>query len=82
MVKQFIDGTLSRTSTPVRVDLDVMAMKRYSTFPKLLGWILAIRWFSVISRILIGRGEVLPLCRDSANVFYSPIRLGCKYLLG
>ena len=37
----------------VRVDLGVIAMKRYSTFPKPLG--LTMRWFSVISRTLVSR---------------------------
>ena len=33
-------------------------------------WSLTIRLFSVISRTLVG--GVLPLCRDSVGVFYSP----------
>ena len=38
-------------------------------------WNLTIRLFSVISRTLIG-GGVLPLCRGSVSVFYSPSQLG------
>ena len=54
-----------------RVDLGAMAMKGYSTFPKLQhSWNLTIRLFSVISRTLV-RG-VLPLCRGAVSVFYSP----------
>ena len=37
-----------------RVDLGAMSMKGYSTFTKVLGLGFAIRWFSVISRIVIG----------------------------
>ena len=50
----------------VRVDLGVMAMKRYSAFP--------IRLFSVISRTLVGRG-VLSLCRDAVGVFCNTTQL-------
>ena len=38
-------------------------------------WILTIGLFSVISRTLDGE-EVLALCRDAVDVFYSPKRLG------
>ena len=59
-----------------RVDLGVMAMKGYSTFPKAPALLdLTIRLFSVISRTLVG-GGVLPLCRGAVGVFYSPSWLG------
>ena len=32
------------------------------------------RWFSVISRTLVG-GGVLPICRGAVGIFYSPSRL-------
>ena len=38
--------------------------------PNLQGWSLTIRWFNTISRTLVG--GVLPLCRDTVGVFYSP----------
>ena len=37
-------------------------------------WSLTIRYFSVISWILIG--GVLPFCRDAVTVFYSPSQMG------
>ena len=52
-------------------------------FPKLQHhWNLIIRLFSVISRTLIGRGEVLPLCRGAVGVFYRPSRLSKKKCCG
>ena len=39
-------------------------------------WNLTIRLFSVISRTVIGGGEVLPLCREAVGVFYRPGLMG------
>ena len=41
----------------------------HKTKPKLQDLSLPIRWFSVISRILVGK--ILSLCRDAPGVFYS-----------
>ena len=41
----------------VSVDLEAMAMKRYSIFPKALRLEPTIRWFNVISRTVIGEGR-------------------------
>ena len=46
--------------------------------PNLQGWILTIRFFSVISRTLVLGGGSLPPCRYTVSVFYSPSRLGYK----
>ena len=43
-------------------------------FPNLHSWNLAIGWFSIISRSLVG--GVLLLCRDAIRVFYRTCRLG------
>ena len=52
-----IDRTLSGATTPVRVELGAMAINGYSAFPKLQHyWSLTIKFFSVISRTLVGRG--------------------------
>ena len=48
-------------------------MKEYFVFPK-TPIILTIRLFSVMTRTFVG--GVLPLCRDSINVFCCPSRLG------
>ena len=69
-----IDKTLSGASTPARVDLGAMAIKRYSAFPNF--WSFTVRSFCVISNTLIKGGVVLPLCRDAVGVFYSLNRLG------
>ena len=61
-----------------RVDLGAMAMKVCPAFlktPVSLG--LTIRFFSVISSILIL--GVVPLCRGTVGVFYSPRRPGWYY---
>ena len=50
----------------VRMDLGVMVMKATSHFPVFHDS--SIRWFSVISRILVG-GGVLPFCREAVGVF-------------
>ena len=42
--------------------------------PQSLG--LTIRLFSVISKTLVMKGAVLPICRDEVGVFYSTNRLG------
>ena len=58
-------------SLQARVDLGVMVMKGYSSFPKPPTLLEPrIRLFSVISRTFIE--EVLPLCREAVSVFYSP----------
>ena len=54
-----------------RVDMGVMAMKGYSTFPKapaLLGPLI-IKLFSVIYKTLIEEREVLSLWRDADSVY-------------
>ena len=38
------------------MNLEVMTMNGYSSFPKLQGWNLTIRWFSAISRTLFDDG--------------------------
>ena len=54
-----------------KVDLGAMAIKRHLNSPKLqYHWNLIIRFFSVVSRTLVG--EVLSLCRVAVGVFYSP----------
>ena len=59
------------------VDLGAFAMKEYSTFfkdPALL------EPRHQIINVIIGHslvGRVLPLCRDTVVVFYSPRQLGC-----
>ena len=51
----FIERTLSGTTTPAKVDLGAMAMKEYSASPKTPALLEPhIRWFSVITRILVG----------------------------
>ena len=57
-----------------RVDLEAMAIKEYSAFPKasaLLELHHQIQ-FSVISRILVGGGGILLLCRDAVSVLTAP----------
>ena len=51
--------------------LEVMALKEYSTFNKVeYYWSHMIRLLKVISRTLFE--GILPLCRDTVGVFYSP----------
>ena len=50
-----------------KVDLRVMAMKRYSTFPKAPGYSLG----SYAGHLL---RDVLPLCRDAVGLSYTPNR--------
>ena len=52
-------GLLQVLPFRARVDLGAMAMKGCSAFPK-------------NPRELTGGGGVLPLCRDTVDVFYSP----------
>ena len=60
-----------------RVDLEARAINGYSAFAKLQHhWNFIIRLFSVISRILIGGGGLLLLCRGAVGVFYSTSRRG------
>ena len=57
-------------------------MKGDSAFPKAPELLVShhqIRLFNVISRALMG--DVLPLCRDAVNIFYSCSRLGCEWVL-
>ena len=68
-----IDRTLSGATTLGQSG--TIAMKGYSTVPKSPR--LAIRLFTVISKILGGGGGgVLFLCRHAVGVFYSPSKLG------
>ena len=56
----------------LRVDLGVMTIKEYFTFPKSLGQEPHHQMqFSVISQILIVGGS-LNTCKDSVGIFYSP----------
>ena len=60
---------------PCTVDLGVIKMKKYSTFPK--APVLELHHqmqFSAISRTLV-REWVLLICRDTVGVFNSPNRL-------
>ena len=59
-------GPYQVLSLLVRVNLGVMAVKAYFTFPK-APWSLTIRLFNVISRTLIE--EVFPLYKDAVGVF-------------
>ena len=58
----------------VRVNLETMAMKGHSNFPKapsdgLVSYLGHLSWSEV---------GVLPFCRDAVGVFYSPNLLGWK----
>ena len=57
-----------------RLDLDAMAMKGCSTFPKLHYWSLTFRLFGIISRTFIS--GVLLLYRDTVGVFCCSSWLG------
>ena len=63
-----------------RVDLEAMALKEYSAFPKAPTLLKPHYQIAcVMSRTLIG--GVLPLCKDAVGVFYSPSQLGlCVYI--
>ncbi len=64
--------TTRGTLTSVRMDLGVMAIKRFSTFPKALELEPHYQMqFSDISRTLIVREEVKHVFKDAAGVFYS-----------
>ena len=65
----------------IRVDLGVMAINWYTLhFPKVQPYRnLTIRLFIVIDGTLVG--GILPLCRDTIDVFYSPSRLGKHHFL-
>ena len=52
-----IDGTLTGTTTPGQGRLGIMVMKGNPHSPKLHDWRLSFRWFSVISRTLVGGGS-------------------------
>ena len=54
------DGTLTGTTILGQSGLGVMAVKRYSWFPKLQDWNLTIRWFSIIPRTLVNGGRSQP----------------------
>ena len=58
-----------------RVDLRVIAMKRYSAFPKAPA-LLEPHHQVVQCHIQDTRLGILPLCRGAVSVFYSPSRLG------
>ena len=62
----------------VRVELGVMAMKVYSTFPQssMTG---ASPFDSLLSYPGCVSEEVFPLCRDTLSVFYTPSQLGYKF---
>ena len=69
-----IDRTLLGATTSGHSGLGVMAVKRYSAFPKTSALLeVHYSWFSVISRTLIW--GILPLCRDAVTGFYTPSRL-------
>ena len=60
----------------IKVDLGVMALKGYLTFPKAPGQEPHHQiQFSVISKTLINMP--LPLCSDAAVIFYNCNQLGC-----
>ena len=50
------------------MDVKAIAMKGYSTFPKVKNYSFAIRWFSVINRTLVG--ESYPY-KDMQSVYYT-----------
>ena len=64
------------------MDLGAMAMKRYFVFPKAPA--LLEPCHQIVSCHILdpcwGGGVFLPLCREVVSVFYSPNRLGKRYL--
>ena len=66
-------GPYQVLSPQARVNLEAIAMKGYSAFPKVPPSL-----FRVISRTLVVGGGVSPLCRKVVCIVYSPNRLGKK----